>query len=918
MQTRDRDQFEQTRIDEHAEQPEKRRGSALKRTTGELSVGWNKFRFLVRDAAFTPEWLGSPWNHLIVAYLAAFLIPCLTTLLTYAILIWYPTFSISSSLPVLGVLIVAIVWGTGPGLLTTLISAILLNYFLLSPALTWSLDFKQLFETSIFLITGLIISIIASRIEKVRAEAIQAKREVEYEKEQLVLAREQSYERAIQLEAVFQAIADSLFIIDARGGPPQMNRAARQLLAIPDEAAQPSVETYPFQLFDLEGHLIPFEAWPEQRVRRGEIIKGENAVDVRLQSHDGQSKYISMTGSPMLGADGQIIGSVIVCRDVTERRSLEQRTHNALDAVLEMTHLLVRSTEITGTLSAGSSEAKYEERIRAVAQRLATLTNQVIGSERLSISIVEPDSGIMQPVAVVGLSPEQERKWWAEQREQQSRLSDSPDQAFVQQLRSGDVLVIDMTKPPMNEAPNPYGIKSMLVAPMLGDEELIGFITLDHGGVEHLYSDEEKNIASAAAKLTATVIERERLLRQRQVWREQESTLLSANQQMANLISLSHDAIIVRTPEGKILSWNKGAENLYGWTAGEALGQSTHDLLRTRFQTSRKAEDKRLEREGRWEGQLLHFHRDGRPVNVDSRQVMIRDDEGQATAVLEINRDISEITRLNNEQAEAYARELSLRETKERMDEFLSIASHELRTPLTTIKGNLQLASMRLNYFVRKALRENNDLEKDLDEITTMLNRAERQVNVQNRLIRDLMDTTHIQVDKIELNMELCDLATLLNDVVTDLRSATPTRTIRVSALQQIEVPVIADADRIRQVISNYLTNAMKYSPPESAIEVNLQCTSAEARVSVRDEGVGLTPEEQQYVWERFYQVKGNKRQKGFSSGLGLGLYICQAIIDGHGGEVGVVSSKGEGATFWFTLPLADANISGDNPATLL
>lgn len=917
MPARDRDQFEQIHPDERSAKPDKQRESPFKRTSGELSVGWKKFRFLVRDAAFTPEWLGSPWNHPIAAYLAAFLIPCLTTLLTYAILMWYPTFSISGSLPILGVLIVAIVWGTGPGLLTTLISAALLNFFLLTPPLTWSLGSKQLFETSIFLFTGLIISIIASRIEKVRAGAIQAKREVEYEKEQLLLTREQSLERAIQLEAVFQSITDSLFIIDTRGGPPQMNRAARQLLAIPEDALQPSVESYPFQLFDLEGQPIPFEKWPERRVRRGEIIKGENAVDVRLQSHDGQSKYISMTGSPMHGADGQIIGSVIICRDVTGRRSLEQRTRDALDAVLEMTHLLVRSTEETAALSAGSSKDEYEERIRAVAQRLATLTNQVIGSERLSISIVEPESGVMRPLAVVGLSAEQESKWWAEQQAQQSRLSDSPDQALVQQLRSGEVLVIDMTKPPWNESPNPYGIKSMLVAPMPGDEELIGFITLDHGGIEHLYSNEEKNIASAAAKLTATVFERERLLYQREVWREQETALLSANQQMANLISLSHDAIIVRSPEGTILSWNKGAENLYGWKAEEAIGQTTHDLLRTRFQTSRKAEDKRLESEGRWEGQLLHFHRDGTQVYVDSRQVMIRDDEGQAKAVLEINRDVSEITRLNNERAEAYARELSMRETKERMDEFLSIASHELRTPLTTIKGNLQLASMRLNYFIRKALRENTVLGKDLDEITTMLNRAERQVNVQNRLIHDLMDTTHIQVDKIELNMELCDLATLLNDVVTDLRSATPTRVIGVSLLQQTEVPVIADADRIRQVINNFLTNAMKYSPPESAIEVSLQCTGSEARVSVRDEGVGLTPDEQQHVWERFYQVKGNKRQKGFSSGLGLGLYICQAIIEEHGGEVGVISNKGEGATFWFTLPLAYTATPGGSDSSL-
>ena len=186
-----------------------------------------------------------------------------------------------------------------------------------------------------------------------------------------------------------------------------------------------------------------------------------------------------------------------------------------------------------------------------------------------------------------------------------------------------------------------------------------------------------------------------------------------------------------------------------------------------------------------------------------------------------------------------------------------------------------------------------------------MLNRAERQVNVQNRLIRDLMDISRIQVGKLELNKELCNLTTIVVDTVEDLRSTTPTRTIQLELQEHMTIPVIADSERIGQVLSNFLTNALKYSPPDRPIHVSLELKERDAVVAVRDEGPGLTPEERERVWERFYKVEGIKGQKGFSAGLGLGLHICRAVIEEHQGEAGVESSKGAGSTFWFSLPLA-------------
>ncbi len=132
-------------------------------------------------------------------------------------------------------------------------------------------------------------------------------------------------------------------------------------------------------------------------------------------------------------------------------------------------------------------------------------------------------------------------------------------------------------------------------------------------------------------------------------------------QQQTTLINLAHDAILVCDSIDRVLSWNRGAEELYGWSAQEALGRVTHILLKTRFPVSLPAVEAELEREGHWEGELVHTRRDGRTVVVESRQVLVRDEQGNSTAVLEINRDITERRQLEQAQNTTYAEALAQR-----------------------------------------------------------------------------------------------------------------------------------------------------------------------------------------------------------------------------------------------------------------
>ena len=264
-----------------------------------------------------------------------------------------------------------------------------------------------------------------------------------------------------------------------------------------------------------------------------------------------------------------------------------------------------------------------------------------------------------------------------------------------------------------------------------------------------------------------------------------------------------------------------------------------------------------------------------------------------------------ERARLQQEWIEAHTSELALRETNRRFDEFLSIASHELRTPLAGIKGNIQLALRRLAFLKDPDLPEREVLLDKLEKVYDYLQHAEHRVNVQNRMISDLLDVSRIQANKLELVTHPCNLAEIVREAVEDQRYAMTERVITLTIPVHKDFTVVGDADRLSQVVHNYLTNALKYSPMDQPVAASLEILDGNARVSVRDEGPGLSPEEHKHIWERFYRVKDILTQGDASPGLGLGLHICRIIIEAHHGSFGLESTPGQGSTFWFTLPLA-------------
>jgi PAS domain S-box-containing protein len=313
-----------------------------------------------------------------------------------------------------------------------------------------------------------------------------------------------------------------------------------------------------------------------------------------------------------------------------------------------------------------------------------------------------------------------------------------------------------------------------------------------------------------------------------------------------------------------------------------------------------------------YEGQPVHgvvlAHRDpaGEECLVAWDAAPMRSPQGALLGAIAVGRDITERSRLEQEREEARARELALQETARRMDEFLGTAAHDLRNPVTIVKSHLQLASRR---FQRMAAASATTVSRDSVRraLRDPLEQANLGVDRLVRLVALLFDVARAQSGTLELQLAPCDLTAFVREQVASQQVAEPGRALYLVVADAPPIWVLADGDRLSQVLSNYLSNAFKYSPEDQPVQVRLEVAGGDARVAVHDAGPGLPEEEQRRVWEPYHRAPGIQTQSKIAGSLGLGLHICQRIVELHHGRVGVESEVGRGSTFWFTLPLAEA-----------
>lgn len=220
-------------------------------------------------------------------------------------------------------------------------------------------------------------------------------------------------------------------------------------------------------------------------------------------------------------------------------------------------------------------------------------------------------------------------------------------------------------------------------------------------------------------------------------------------------------------------------------------------------------------------------------------------------------------------------------------DEFISIASHELKTPVTNIKMSLHILSELIAGTEEKKLLE------------SYIKKTDKQANKLATLIDELLDVTLIQENKLQVRKSNFNVKEAIEESVEELGAAAKDVTINIEGDKEINLS--ADKSRIQQVLTNFLINAIKYSPGDKDVKVKIEKLDDAVKVSVTDKGIGIPEDKQSQVFDRYYRVDDSSKQ---ISGLGLGLYISKQIIKKHGGEAGVHSTPSKGSTFWFTIPV--------------
>ncbi len=399
-----------------------------------------------------------------------------------------------------------------------------------------------------------------------------------------------------------------------------------------------------------------------------------------------------------------------------------------------------------------------------------------------------------------------------------------------------------------------------------------------------------------------------------------EGNMLTMSEEMLLLTSAIEalpDAVVSLDQHDVIRSWNRGAEVLFGHTPIEMIGQPLSRLVPAE-RLAQPVLESGTDHPPGWEPVACYEitrPRDGATVTVEMTRMIFRDAAGRLLGSVAILRDITPFRRMEAEirqlrealqaymaagahhtdcarcQAVAEIQQLrqanlELQELDRHKSDLVSMAFHDLRAPLTNIAGSIELMQFNCDHTTTTC--------------ETMFKVIDQQTRHLIRLVQGLLNVSRIETGKLHLHRQPVVIADLIEHAVESLQGRAAQHIFDIYIDEHLPI-VWADPDRIQEVLVNLLDNAVKYSPDGGLIRVEARPAGGDLMVSVRDPGIGIPAEELPYVFEKYHRVDGNQREK--VEGHGLGLYICEKLVEAHGGKIWVESTPGQGSQFSFTLP---------------
>jgi PAS domain S-box-containing protein len=381
------------------------------------------------------------------------------------------------------------------------------------------------------------------------------------------------------------------------------------------------------------------------------------------------------------------------------------------------------------------------------------------------------------------------------------------------------------------------------------------------------------------------------------LWHESPEVLAG---HLAAIVESSDDAIVSKTLDGIIVSWNRGAERLFGYTAAEAVGRPIMILIppdRTDEEhniLSRIGQGLRVETYD-----TIRLRKDGQPVHVSLTISPVYDASGRIVGASKIARDISERQRLEAERARLAEEERAVHAATQRAkreaeaanlakDEFLAMVSHELRTPLHAIGGWLQILRLK---------------REDPALIQQALDIMSRNTRLLTTIVDDLLDVSRFVAGDLAIQRVPVDIPPIVEGALETLRPMASAKGVLVeSVLDPWAGPVLGDPQRLHQVLANIVGNAVKFTPAGGRITVSARNDGATTEVVVSDTGLGVAPEFLPHMFEAFRQARTHA--SGVQGGLGLGLAIVRHLVQMHEGTVTAESpGLGQGTRLTVRLP---------------
>jgi len=617
-------------------------------------------------------------------------------------------------------------------------------------------------------------------------------------------------------------------------------------------------------------------------VRQGEKIAGAISVQsYRSHAYTEEDLQIFSTLASQVGVALQNVRLFAEVQTLAE--SLEQR-------VQERTAELEREKHYIEVLLRILSEVSATLDLNRALKRTLGLLNEAVGAEQGTILLLDPEDSMLYYRAGYGYVSEQEVEM--EMKERRGFRIGEGLAGWVAAHREA-VLVEDLTKDPRwvpTQTSREH--RSAVVVPLMVGENVLGVLMVFHRQ-PRFFNEESLNLIRAIAGQVSVAINNANLY---ELIREQSERLGQLYRQQAEEASRSQailesvaDGVLVTDAANRISFLNRSAERILGIEASRILGQPLSEFAGLFGKAAREwirtirywSETPSAYRSDESYVERIELE-DGKVILVHLAPVIL---QNEFLGTVSIFRDIThevEVERLKSE--------------------FVATVSHELRTPMTSIRGYVDLLLMGAAGVL-------NEMQSNF------LNVIKSNTDRLNALVADLLDISRIEAGRVSLTPQPINLVHLVEESLNEMRrrSQQENKPMTFSLEAEPDLPMaFGDAERIRQILDNLLENAYSYTPAGGRVQVRLHRSDSELQVDVQDNGIGIPPQEQARVFERFY--RGENPLVIETPGTGLGLSIVRQLVEMHGGRIWVTSTGvyGEGSTFSFTLPVYRTDVQDE------